>query len=466
MTDHPDLALEDLGGAVLWANDEFFAEKENLLKAHAAEWREHEYTSRGKWMDGWETRRRREPGFDSCIIRLGLPGIVKNIVVDTAFFRGNHPAQCSLEGGESAQGPWIEILARKDLKGDCKNPFEIESQQRFTHLRFHIYPDGGVARLRVLGEVVPDWARLTRHGGLVDLAALENGGRSLECSDMFFGNRDNLLLPGRPPDMSSGWETRRRRGPGHDWNLIRLGAPGVIRKVEIDTTHFKGNAPGQASLEASDDGKTFGVLLPRTAMLPHQRQCFESELRCMGKVSHLRLNVFPDGGVARLRAWGEVELPRNEALHALNAATREEALKTLMSFCGSTSWAEKLAGARPFEDTAALYRQAERLFWQLDEPGLLEAFAAHPRIGQHAHGQEQAEQSGVQQAQRHELHLLNQQYFAEHGFVFLICATGRSGEELLQALKERLAKPRAAELRTAAEEQAGILRLRIGRYLK
>jgi allantoicase len=458
-TDLPDLALEDLGGAVLWANDEFFAPKEDLLTAHAAEWREHEYTPRGTWMDGWETRRRREPGFDSCIIRLGLPGIVKGVVVDTAFFRGNYPAQCSLEGGQSADGPWQEILKSSDLKGDSKNLFEITESARFTHLRFHIYPDGGVARLRVHGEVVPDWARLTRHGGLIDLAALENGARSLECSDMFFGNRNNLLLPGRPKNMSSGWETRRRRGPGHDWNLIKLGAPGVIRQVELDTTHFKGNAPGWASLEASTDGQTFTDLLPKTAMLPHHRHFFEDQLRCVGKVSHLRLNVFPDGGVARLRAHGEVEQLPNAKLAALNT-------ESLLAFCGSQEWARQVAAARPFEDAAALYRIAERAFWKLDEAALLQAFAAHPRIGQRAQGQEQAEQSGVQDAQRQQLQSLNDQYFAKNGFVFLIRASGRSGEEMLQALKMRLGNSRAVELRTAAEEQAAILRLRIERYLE
>ena len=462
--DLPDLALEDLGGAVLWANDEFFAPKEDLLKAHAAEWREHEYTPRGKWMDGWETRRRREPGFDTCIIRLGLPGIVKGVVVDTAFFRGNYPAQCSLEGGQSSQGPWQEILERSDLKGDSKNLFEINAPDRFTHLRFHIYPDGGVARLRVHGEVVPDWARLTRHGGLIDLAALENGARSLECSDMFFGNRNNLLLPGRPANMSSGWETKRRRGPGHDWNLVKLGAPGVIRQVEIDTTHFKGNAPGWASLEASSDGQTFTGLLPKTATLPHHRHLYERELRCVGKVSHLRLNVFPDGGVARLRALGEVEPKPDAKLIALNSSPEAEA--TLLTFCGSREWAKKLDAARPFEDAAALYRIAERAFWQLDEPALLQAFAAHPRIGQRAQGQERVEQSGVQDAQRQQLQILNEEYFAKNGFVFLIRASGRSGEEMLQALQARLANPRSIELRTAAEEQAAILRLRIERYLE
>jgi allantoicase len=461
-TDLPDLALEDLGGAVLWANDDFFAQKENLLKAHAAEWREHEYTDRGKWMDGWETRRRREPGFDSCIIRLGLPGIVRGVVVDTAFFTGNFPAQCSLEGGTSPDGPWQELLARSDLKGNSKNLFEVGGSNRFTHLRFHIYPDGGVARLRVHGEVVPDWARLTRHGGLVDLAALVNGARSLECSDMFYGNRNNLLLPDRPHDMSSGWETKRRRGPGHDWNLVKLGAPGVIRQVEIDTTWFKGNAPGQATLEASANGASFTELLPRTALKPHHRHFFERELRCVGKVTHLKLNVFPDGGVARLRAHGEVEPPLNQKLRELNAASSQAAQELLQSFCGSTMWASQVAAERPFEDASALCRIAERAFWQLDAAALLQAFAAHPRIGQGKN----PEQSGVQDAQRQELAALNEQYLARHGFIFIICASGREGVEMLQSLRERLPNPTAVEQRTAAEEQAKILRLRIERYLE
>ena len=498
-TDLIDLAAEELGGAVLLANDEFFAGKENLLKAGAAVWREGEYTDRGKWMDGWETRRRREPGFDWCIVRLGLPGTIRGVVVDTAWFKGNYPAECSLEGAVipdlldlegAARAEWIEILPRAPLQGDSRNPFAISDGRRFTHLRLNIYPDGGVARLRVYGEPLPDLRRLRRFGGLVDLAALENGARSLVCSDMFFGSPNNLLLPGRPRNMSSGWETRRRRGPGHDWNIVRLGVPGVLRRLELDTTHFKGNAPGRCRVEvcdapgvgvdalAADAGASdlagggavnWRPLLAETPMQPDTRHHFEDELRSVGRATHLRLNVFPDGGVARLRAWGEPDLEdaRAAVISRLNAMPRAEALATLRTFCGSLRWAERMADARPFEDAAALCRIADRAFWNLLEADFLEAFSAHPRIGEkQGSAWSQQEQGGVRDDDREKLAALNRQYFEEFGFVFLICASGRSGTEMLGELTRRLGASRAEEIRTASEEQAKILGLRIGKYLE
>ncbi|MEP6568763.1 MAG: allantoicase [Acidobacteriota bacterium] len=319
-----DLAAEKLGGAALWANDDFFAPKENLLKAAAPVFIEDKYTDLGKWMDGWESRRRRTPGYDWSIIRLGLPGIIRGVVVDTSFFRGNYPEQCSLEGCTLDGLPsvaeltsealeWTEILARSQLTGDSQNPFAIESGQRVTHLRFKIYPDGGVARLRVYGEVVPDWDRLKRIGGEIDLAAVENGGLVLDCSDMFFGHRHNLIMPGRAANMSDGWETKRRRGPGHDWTIIRLGQPGRIRRLEVDTAWFKGNFPESCSLEGC---RTTGnvlptsldwkPLLPRTKLQAHTRHFFEQEILDPGAVSHLRFNIFPDGGVSRLRVYGKL----------------------------------------------------------------------------------------------------------------------------------------------------------------
>ena len=324
-TELVDLAQEKLGGAVLFANDDFFAPKENLLKAAAPIFIEDKYTDLGKWMDGWESRRRRTPGYDWCIIRLGLPGMISGVIVDTSFFRGNYPEHCSLEActldglptveeltSEAVQ--WHEILSMSPLAGDSPNLFVIESEQRVTHLRFKIYPDGGVARLRVYGEVVPDWERLKRIGGEIDLAAVENGGLVLDCSDMFFGHRHNLIMPGRAANMSDGWETKRRRGPGHDWTIIRLGQPGQIRRLEVDTAWFKGNFPESCSLEGC---RTTGnvlptsldwkPLLPRTKLQAHTRHFFEQELLDAGTVSHLRFNIFPDGGVSRLRVFGNLD---------------------------------------------------------------------------------------------------------------------------------------------------------------
>ena len=329
-TDLPDLAAARLGGAVLLANDEFFAPKENLIRASDPEWREGLYTERGKWMDGWETRRRREDGHDWCVLRLGLPGRVHGFVVDTTHFRGNYPEECSIEGAAVAGHPdpdrvaeaadWREILPRSPLEGDARLLFPVDAGPvegppgggRVTHLRFAIFPDGGVARLRAHGRVEPDWDRLIARGGDLDLAALEHGGVAVASSDMFFGHRNNLLMPGRAVNMGDGWETRRRRGPGHDWAVIRLGRPGIVRRVEIDTDYFKGNAPGACSVDACaaedwvpPDSADWRALLPRADLQPHTRHEF-AELRDAGVATHLRLNIFPDGGVARLRAFGSV----------------------------------------------------------------------------------------------------------------------------------------------------------------
>ncbi|HZS08403.1 MAG TPA: allantoicase [Blastocatellia bacterium] len=325
-----DLASERLGGAVLFANDEFFAPKENLLKPGAPVFIEGKYTDLGKWMDGWESRRKRAPDlrelYDWCIIRLGLPGLIRGVIVDTSHFRGNYPSHCSLDACAVEGHPdvgrltgdatsWAEILPRSELQGDSRNQFAIEQASRATHLRFKIYPDGGVARLRVYGEVTPDWERLIRRNSDVDLAAVKNGGHVIGCSDMFFGHRHNLIMPGRALNMSDGWETKRRRGPGHDWAVIRLGRQGVIQRLEVDTSWFKGNFPESCSVEAVNvqggEPEDFSALewkpvLSRTGLQAHTRHYFEDEVINVGPATHVRFNIFPDGGVSRLRVFGRI----------------------------------------------------------------------------------------------------------------------------------------------------------------
>ena len=323
-TDLPDLAGERFGGAVLAANDEFFAPKEALVKPGAPEWREGLYTERGKWMDGWETRRRRSPGHDWAVVRLGLPGVVRGVVIDTSFFTGNYPERASLDavaldGTPSAawlagdEVPWAPLLPEVELQGNAANPFAVDGGgRRVTHLRLNIFPDGGVARLRVHGEVVPD-ARLFRPGREVDLAAIEHGGAVIACSDMHYGDPQRLVYPGRSTHMGDGWETRRRRGPGHDWTIVRLARRGAVERVELDTDHYKGNAPGRCMLEWCDaradgafdaDGAEWRVLVPETPLEPHARHRFDR----LGAPSatHVRLNIYPDGGVARLRLFGRI----------------------------------------------------------------------------------------------------------------------------------------------------------------
>ncbi len=325
-TEYIDLAAERLGGRVLAANDEFFAPKENLLKASAPVWIADKYTDVGKWMDGWETRRRRTPGYDWCIVKLGLPGVIHGVVVDTSYFKGNYPEHCELEACAVDGDPslaqledhatrWNNLLPKSPLTGNAQNPFPITPSSRVTHLRFKIYPDGGIARLRVHGEVMPDWLALNRAEVEIDLAAVEHGGWVIVSSDMFFGSRNNLILPGRSTGMHDGWETRRRRGPGHDWCIVRLGAAGKVSRIEVDTSHFKGNFPESCSLEVCTasrnlidpsalDSLPWKEILTRTKLRADSQHVYEKELLDSGEITHARFHIYPDGGVARLRIFG------------------------------------------------------------------------------------------------------------------------------------------------------------------
>jgi allantoicase len=409
-----------------------------------------------------------------------MPGVIHGVVVDTAFFRGNYPAECSIEACEIddpldlaalATAAWTEILPRAALQGDHQNTFDIAARHRVTHLRLNIFPDGGVARLRVHGEVTPRWSRLTALGGVFDLAALENGAWVEACSDMFFGSRNNLIKPGPSLTMADGWETRRRRGPGNDWATVRLAATGTIERVEIDTSHFKGNAPGRCTLEGEIEGGWHLVL--SSPLQPHTRHVFDDELRRIGPTGRVRLSVFPDGGVARLRVWGQPAHARAPGLAAIDLLSPPSAGAAFARCCGSTAWAAAMAAARPFEDRAALLRIGERLWWSLDEPAWLEAFAAHPRIGQKAAADHGAWASGEQQGAASaaddviaQLAAANDAYAAKHGFIYIVCASGRSAADMLADLHTRTAHNRATEIRIAAEEQAKITRLRLDKLLK
>jgi allantoicase len=308
-----DLASRRLGGSVVYANDELFAEKENLIKPGPPMFAEGDFGNKGKVYDGWETRRRREPGHDHAIIRLGCPGVVRGVVVDTAFFRGNYPPEISVEAtgvtgypepAELASATWYPLVPKSAAKGDTANNYPVDDPRRWTHVRLSIYPDGGVARLRVHGEVVADPAFLT---GTVDLAAMENGGQVVGCSDAFYSSPSNLILPGLASVMGEGWENARRRDPGNDFVVFRLGSAGWLRRVEIDTSYFIGNAPGQIMLSGAtgggDEDLAWRAVLARTRIQPDTRHRFLIAERT--EVTHLRLDVFPDGGLARFRAYGE-----------------------------------------------------------------------------------------------------------------------------------------------------------------
>jgi allantoicase len=330
----PDLASRRLGGSVMYATDELFAAKENLIKPEPPVFAPGEFGAKGKIYDGWESRRRREPGNDHAIIRLGVPGIVHGVAVDTSFFRGNYPPQASVEAVSVAGYPsaaelgeldWRPLVGRASVTGDAHNWYPVAAPQHCTHVRLSIYPDGGVARCRVHGQPLPDPRFLT---GTIDLAAIENGGQLTECSNAFYSSAWNLIMPGRPASMADGWENSRRRDGGFDYATFSLAAAGVVRQVEIDTSYFVGNAPGCARLLAAARRPADTVsavrwteLLPRTGLQPDTGQRFLVDPA--EPVTHVRLEVFPDGGLARLRVLGEITPDAMAALRARYLAARQ-----------------------------------------------------------------------------------------------------------------------------------------------
>jgi allantoicase len=315
----PDLASRVFGGGIVHADDEFFAAADHLILPAPPVFSPRTFGHRGQVYDGWETRRRRTPGHDSVIVRLGAPGVVHGVVVDTAFFTGNFPPfaavdACAADGypdaAQLAAAGWAPLVPKSPLAGDSRNLFAVHDRHRFTHVRLTIFPDGGVARLRVHGEVVPDPDLLPE---VFDVAAAEYGARVTGCSDMFYGHPQNLLMPGLAASMGDGWETSRRRDDGNDWVVVRLAAPAVIALADLDTRHFKGNAPGRASLRGADartgdpaDPEAWFDLLPVTPLRPDTPHRFR--LAAAPAVTHVRLDIFPDGGMARLRLHGRPDL--------------------------------------------------------------------------------------------------------------------------------------------------------------
>jgi allantoicase len=305
-----------LGTRVTYATDDFFGPKERLIEPAEPVFIADKYDDHGKWMDGWESRRKRVAGHDYCVIRLGVPGVIHGFDVDTRFFTGNYPPQISIEAcageGDAPTDGWVEILPQTEIGGDAHHYLDVRNDTVFTHVRLHIYPDGGIARLRIFGEIRPDFSGVD---GYIDLAALEHGGRPLACSDQHYGNVHNLLAPGRAANMGDGWETARRRGPGNDWVIIALGRPGVIERAEIDTAHFKGNYPDRVSIEAAmfdsdaaagNESSAWQALLLESKLKMDQRHYFDESLERIGAVSHVRVSIYPDGGLSRVRLFGQV----------------------------------------------------------------------------------------------------------------------------------------------------------------
>jgi allantoicase len=321
-TRYVNLANADLGAKVLTCTDDFFAAADRMLQASEPVFVVGEYDKNGKWMDGWESKRRRNGGYDHAVVRLGLPGIVRGVDIDTSHFTGNYPPAAMLEGCSSAGDPtadadWFPLVPAASLGPSARHFVAVSCEQVVSHVRLNIYPDGGVARLRVYGEPHRDWSR-TASDELIELSALQNGGRVMAWNNAHYGMPWRLVMPGRGVNMGDGWETRRRREPGNDWCIVALGHRGIIERVEIDTAHFKGNYPDRASLQAADVQYGTDQSIVTQAMfwpqlmgeqklqMDHQHFFDAGALTALGPVSHIKLNIFPDGGVSRLRVWGRL----------------------------------------------------------------------------------------------------------------------------------------------------------------
>ncbi|MDZ4374293.1 MAG: allantoicase [Phenylobacterium sp.] len=315
-----DLAQPRLGSAVVYATDDFFADKSRLIDPAPPVFIPGKYDDNGKWMDGWESRRKRTPGHDWCVIRLGVAGVVAGFEIDTSHFTGNYPPGAEIEVCRSddanPENGWVNVTGRLHLKGDDRIYVPVAHAAPITHVRLHIHPDGGVARLRVWGRVDPDWTRVGPDD-VIDLLAVAHGGRGIIANDEHYGAVGNLTAPGRGVNMGDGWETRRRREPGHDWAVLELGTFGQVDEVIVDTAHFKGNYPDRCSIQATrrahgtpaeiaEQAETWPVLLPEVKLQADHIHTFRDELAALGPVRFVRLNIYPDGGVSRLRLMGRV----------------------------------------------------------------------------------------------------------------------------------------------------------------
>ena len=468
-----DLISEEVGGRVVDFNDQFFAEADNLLVNSAPVWKEDKFTDRGKWMDGWETRRRREPGHDWCVLALGVPGRISRVTIDTAHFTGNYAEEFSLEGcgvgvdERLDDAEWVEVIPQTRLKGDSVAVFDVSDRHRVTHLRLNIYPDGGVARLRIEGEPIPGMNRVCPEGQ-TDLVSAGLGGVALDASDVHYSAPSNLLRATSPAGMWDGWETRRRRGPGHDWATFHLGIPGHLEGVEVDTRHFKGNSPGWVSIDVSDDGETWTEVIGKAPVQPDSLN--NVDLIEPARTEYLRLSIHPDGGVARLRAWGrpDRELAGEKRLHYLNSLFDQEARRFFDTACSAKTWVRSMLSSRPFPDVAAVFTSVGEAFSNLSEEDWLEAFAGHARIGERGDDVENREQAGASTAADAllaELEDVNRLYEDKFGFIYIVYASGKTAEEMLDIAQQRVSNTREEEISRASEQQRAITETRLQRML-
>jgi len=489
----PDLASEALGGKALLASDEFFAGKERMLLPHEPEWREGVYTPLGKWMDGWEPRRRRAPGHDWCIVQLGVPGDLVGVDIDTRWFTGNNAPYASLWATVAAadatpewlrdHAAWTCVLEQVPIDKGGHNVCALRPFEGATHVRLDIYPAGGVARLRVHGRPRP---RPSSTNARIDLLSVERGGRALACSDAYFARMDNLVLPFPPPTMGDGWETKRSPIPKQDWVVLALGEPGTIDEIVIDTAHFKGNYPEAAKIDAIywpgaephalTSSTDWEEIVPPVKLGPsREHPCAVSK---KGPWTHLRMTILTDGGVARLRAFGTPTTTApgkvDPLLRFVNDRSEAEVRDALAKCCGAKRFVDGVIARRPYASRTHLFGDMGVVWWHLGDGDWHEAFTHHPKIGADPAALKakfsstaawaSGEQAGVQGASDATIAALakgNADYEKRFGFIFIVCATGLSADEMLARLTARMANEPAFELRVAAGEQMKITRLRM-----
>ena len=315
-----NLASARLGAEAIFATDDFFADKQRMLLDSDPVFIDDKFDDHGKWMDGWESRRKRVSGHDYCDVKLSRSGFIHGVVVDTSHFTGNYPPEISLQACNSDTPPdentiWTTLIDKTAVKGNDQKAMEVNDSQIYTHVRLHIYPDGGVARLCIYGEPQCNWEQVAEDE-IMDFGVALNGGRAIACSDEHFGKMSNLLLPDKGINMGDGWETARRRGPGHDWVIIALGHSANLQDIMVDTAFFKGNYPDRCSIQAAclcavpknieAHSEDWQELLPEQKLEMDKEHHFSTEILDIGTITHIRLNIFPDGGVSRLRLRGTI----------------------------------------------------------------------------------------------------------------------------------------------------------------
>ena len=316
-----NLAEPRIGSKIIFRTDDFFASANRIINPNPPIFREGVFDKNGKWMDGWETRRRRGKGFDYLIIKLGKPGKIFHVDIDTTYFSGNQPSYASLEACNSINKPnnkskWITILNKKKLGPNKNHNFNIKNKSIFTHIKLNIYPDGGVARLRIYGEI--EIKKFNFGNKVTNLSSMLNGASIVGCNNEHFGRAENILAPGKGKNMGDGWETRRSRGKNFDWLIIKLGSTGSINRIEIDTHHFKGNYPDECSIQATYIPKKISnysvvkksnkwkLLLNKVKLKANKKHSFNNRVIKKNKINYIKINIYPDGGISRIRTFGKV----------------------------------------------------------------------------------------------------------------------------------------------------------------